>query len=133
MNNEMTQRWNQYRPTKTLWFWSCAGTAVLTMIIGFSAGGWVTGGTAAKQIETSSQQAVAQLAANICAKRFLSAPNAQAELTRLKEVDAWKQDSFIEEGGWVTFANMQEPIDGAADMCAEKVLAGGDAPPADAA
>lgn len=131
MNNETMQKWNQYRPTKTLWLWSCVGSAILTMIVGFSAGGWVSGGTAAEQAEASSQQAVAQLAASICANRFLAAPNAQVQVAQLKEVDDWKQDNFIEEGGWVTFANMKDPIDGAADICAQKVLAGGSLEPQD--
>lgn len=94
------------------------------MVVGFTAGGWVTGGTAAQQIETSSEKAVAKLAANICTNRFLAASDADYQVTQLKEVDSWKQDSFIEDGGWVTFANMEEPIDGAAALCAKKVLAG---------
>ncbi|MBF6616103.1 MAG: hypothetical protein ITG07_05185 [Candidimonas sp.] len=124
MSNETMNKWDQYRPTKTIWLWSCAGAAALTMVVGFTAGGWVTGGTAAQQAETSTEAAVAQLAASICANRFLAAPDAQYQLTQLQEVDSWKQDSFIEEGGWVTFANMEHPVEGAADLCAEKVLAG---------
>ncbi|MDN5843712.1 MAG: hypothetical protein L0H54_09745 [Alcaligenaceae bacterium] len=124
MSNDMMNNLDQYRPTKTVWFWSCVGVAALTMAVGFTAGGWVTGGTAAQQIETSSQNAVAKLAANICAKQFLAAPDAKYQVTQLKEVDSWKQDSFIEEGGWVTFANMEDPVNGAAELCAEKVLAG---------
>lgn len=128
MSNQMMDGWGQYRPTKTLWFWSCVGAAALTMIVGFTAGGWVTGGTASEKIAASSEQAVAKLAANICANRFLTAPDAQYQLTQLKEVDSWKQDTFIEDGGWVTFANMKEPIDGAAALCVEKVLAGNPTP-----
>lgn len=123
MSNEKMNSLAQYRPTKTVWFWSSVGVAALTMVVGFTAGGWVTGGTATKQAQASTEQAVATLAANICANRFLAAPDAQRQVTLLKDVDSWKQDTFIEEGGWVTFANMQEPIDGAADLCAEKVLA----------
>jgi hypothetical protein len=45
-NQTMSQRWENYRPSKTLWFWSVAVAAVLTMIVGFTAGGWTTGGSA---------------------------------------------------------------------------------------
>lgn len=124
MSNEMMNNLSQYRPTKTVWFWSCAGVAALTMVVGFTAGGWVTGATAAQQVQTSSEKAVANLAANICANRFLAAADAEYQVAQLKEVDSWKQDSFIEKGGWVTFANMKDPIEGAADLCADKVLAG---------
>ncbi|AEC20959.1 hypothetical protein PT7_2419 [Pusillimonas sp. T7-7] len=123
MSNEKMNSLAEYRPTKTVWFWSSVGVAALTMIVGFTAGGWVTGGTATEQAQASTEQAVATLAANICANRFLAAPDAAHQVTMLKEVDSWKQDSFIEEGGWVTFANMKDPIDGAADLCADKVLA----------
>jgi len=123
MPDETTNNWNQYRPTKTVWFWSCVGVAALTMAIGFTAGGWVTGGTAAKQAEASTEQAVAKLAADICASRFLAASDAQAQLAQLKGIDSWKQDNFIEDGGWVSFANTDTPIAGAANLCAEKVLA----------
>src|SRR5690606_15895568 len=123
MSNEKMNNLAQYRPTKTVWLWSSVGVAALTMIVGFTAGGWVTGGTATERAQASTEQAVATLAANICANRFLAAPDATHQVTLLKEVDSWKQDSFIEEGGWVTFANMKEPVDGAADLAAEKVLA----------
>ncbi|MER1968419.1 hypothetical protein [Castellaniella sp. GW247-6E4] len=124
MSNEMMHALDQYRPSKTIWFWSSVGVAALTMVVGFTVGGWVTGSTAAEQVETSSQNAVAKLAANICANRFLAAPDAEYQVTQLKEIDSWKQDSFIEKGGWVTFANMEKPVRGAAGLCVEKVLAG---------
>src|SRR3546814_842895 len=123
MSNEKMNSLETSRTPKTVWFWSSVGVAALTMIVGFTAGGWVTGGTATEQAQASTEQAVATLAANICANRFLAAPDAAHQVTMLKEVDSWKQDSFIEEGGWVTFANMKDPIDGAADLCADKVLA----------
>lgn len=123
MSNEMMKNWGQYKPTKTLWFWSAAGAAALTMIVGFTAGGWMTSGTAAEQAQASTEQAVATLAANICANRFLAASDADAKLVALKETDSWKQDTFIEEGGWVTFANMEKPVDGAAELCASQLMA----------
>ena len=43
------QRWSDARPTKTVTFWCCVASAVLTMIIGFGWGGWVTGGTAGRR------------------------------------------------------------------------------------
>src|SRR5690606_22216197 len=123
-----TNSWNTYRPTKTVWLWSCAGVAAATMVIGFSAGGWVTGGTAAEQTEVATQHAVAQLAAGVCANRFRAANDAQAQLTALQETDSWKRDTFIEKGGWVTFTNMKAPVDGAAALCAEQLLASSAAP-----
>lgn len=123
MSNEMMKNWSDYKPSKTLWLWSAVGAAGLTMIVGFTAGGWMTSGTAAERTEASTELAVATLAANICSNRFLAAPDAHAKLAALKETDSWKQDSFIEEGGWVTFANMEKPISGAAEICANRLVA----------
>ncbi|TEA77790.1 hypothetical protein [Allopusillimonas ginsengisoli] len=129
MSERMMNNWENFKPSKTLWFWSCAGTAALTMIIGFTAGGWVTGGTATEQAQASTKQAVAQLAANICTNRFNAAPDASAKLAALKETDSWKRDTFIEEGGWVTFADTQKPVAGAAELCASQLLAADTATP----
>ncbi len=129
MSEGKMKNWEQFKPSKTLWFWSCAGAAVLTMVVGFTAGGWVTNGTATEQAQNSTQQAVAQLAANICTSRFSASPDAGAMLTTLKETDSWKRDSFIEEGGWVTFADMKQPVDGAAELCADQLLAADTATP----
>jgi hypothetical protein len=42
----LLQRWEAVQITKTATAWSWAGMAVLTMMIGFTWGGWVTAGTA---------------------------------------------------------------------------------------
>jgi hypothetical protein len=34
------QRWESYQPSKSTLVWACAATAVATMIVGFSWGGW---------------------------------------------------------------------------------------------
>jgi hypothetical protein len=123
MSNEMMKNWSEYKPTKTVWLWSCVGAAALTMVVGFTGAGWVTSGTAAERVQASTEQAVATLAASICANRFLAAEDAGAKLATLKEMDSWKRDTFIEEGGWVTFASMKKPVDGAAELCASQLAA----------
>ena len=47
-----------YQPTKTVWLWSMVGVAVLTMVLGFTWGGWVTGGTASDRAEEAASKAV---------------------------------------------------------------------------
>lgn len=117
----MGEKWSAYQPSKTVWLWSCVGAAALTMIVGFTWGGWVTGGTATERADAAGEQAAAQLAANICSHRFLAAPNAAAQLADFKKTDSWKRDTFVEDGGWVTFAGMEEPVDGAAKLCADQL------------
>jgi len=121
MSDGTMKSWGSYRPTKTVWLWSCVAVAIATMIIGFNWGGWVLGSTAEKRVAATSERAVAQFAANICVDRFLSAADAQAELAKLKKIDSWKQHTFIEEGGWATFANAKAPAGGVADICAKRL------------
>lgn len=123
MFNEVMKNWGDYKPSKTVWLWSGVAAAALTMGVGFTAGGWVTGATSSERIDTSTEQAVAKLAANICANRFLAATDANIKLAALKETDSWKQSTFIEEGGWVTFTNMPVPVNGAAQLCANQLVA----------
>ncbi len=119
----MSQRWENFRPSKTLWFWSVAGAAVLTMIVGFTAGGWTTGGTAMTMATESARDARAELVANICVEKFVSGPNASQKLADLKETSTYQRDNFITDGGWVKLAGMERDAPGAADLCAEQLAA----------
>lgn len=119
--SEAMNKWKDYQPSKAVWFWSCAGACVLTMIVGFTWGGWVTGGTAQARVEAASEQAAAELAASICVHRFLQAPDAAAKLAALKEETRWSRDDFVQDAGWTTFASAEEPVDGAAELCAEQL------------
>ena len=69
------------------------------------------------------EKAVAQLAASICAHRFLEAADASTQLAALKEKNSYQRDKFVENGGWVTFADAKQPVDGAGALCAELLMA----------
>ena len=84
----LSQRFQQYRPSKTALFWSCGGCVVLATIVGFSWGGWTTGGTAREMAENAAAQARQELAAVVCVDRFMAAPDVGAQLTALKGIDA---------------------------------------------
>jgi hypothetical protein len=122
-NRSLSQRFDQYQPSKTLWFWSAVGAAVLTVIVGFTAGGWTTAGTAAEMAKTSAIKARAELVANLCVEKFVTASNASQNLAKLKETSSYQRDSFISDGGWVKLAGMKRDTPGAADLCADKLAA----------
>jgi len=118
----LTQRWENLQATKTQVVWACAASVAATMIIGFTWGGWVTGGTASQMAAKAATDARAQLAADVCVERFTKGPDAQAQLAALKSSDSWKRDPFIEAGGWATLAGMDKPVAGAATLCAQQLL-----------
>ena len=103
--------------------WTAIGAAGLSLIIGFSWGGWVTGGSAQTMAEQASDDAREQLVATICVDKFVSAPNAAENLAQLKEASSYQRDDFIEDGGWSTIAALTEQVSGAADLCAERLAA----------
>jgi hypothetical protein len=103
-------------------FWACAGCVVATVVVGFTWGGWVTGGTASQMAARAASDAQAELAASVCVERFAKGPDANAQLTALKNSDSWKRDTFIEAGGWATLAGMDKPVAGAATLCAQQLL-----------
>lgn len=115
--------WSEYKPSKTVWFWSCVGCIVATMVVGFTWGGWVTGGTAREMVAEASESGRAELAASICVDRFMQASDAATKLAQLREESTWQRTDFIEEGGWVTLASMDEPVEGAAGLCASELMA----------
>jgi hypothetical protein len=116
-----SQRWGNLHATKAQLFWACAGCVVAALIVGFTWGGWVTGGTATQMAAKAANDARAQLAADICVERFGKGPDATAQLTALKNSDTWKRDSFIEAGGWATMTG-DKPVAGAASLCAQILL-----------
>lgn len=96
----MWQRWTSYRPSKATWFWSCVTCVIATLIVGFSAGGWMTKSSAADMAKTAADGARDKLVAAICVNRFESSPDASTQLAMLKKAAIWDRDYFIQKGGW---------------------------------
>ena len=82
--------------------WGIAGGAVLAAIVGFTWGGWVTGGRAEADAAQRANAAVVVALAPVCVERFQRAPEVAANLAALKKVDSWSQGDFVEKGGWAT-------------------------------
>jgi hypothetical protein len=93
------------------------------MIVGFTAGGWVTGGTAKEMAENAATETRSEMVANLCVNKFVSTATAEGRLAALKEADSWERDDMIEDGGWTTIAGLTEDVNGAADLCAEQLAA----------
>jgi hypothetical protein len=116
------QRWDGLQPSKTLLVWSCAGCVVVALVVGFTWGGWVTGGTAQRMAGAAGDTSRYELASVICVERFLEAPDARVQLTALKAIDSsYAQRQFIEDGGWATMPSKDKPARQTAELCA-KVL-----------
>jgi hypothetical protein len=82
--------------------WGVVGGAIAAAIVGFSWGGWVTGGRAEAEATQRASGAVVVALAPVCVERFQRATDVSANLAALKKVDSWSQGDFIEKGGWAT-------------------------------
>jgi len=94
-----------------------------TVIIGFSWGGWTLESTAKQMAEKSSNAALVAALAPMCAEKFRQAADASENMSELKKVNSWMQDSYIEKGGWATFPGMASPEHGVAQACADLLTA----------
>ena len=87
-------------------------------ILGFTAFGWVTGGTAQERIN----KAVLPLSAEICANNFKTDPDFEKHLAALKKEESWQRDNYIEEKGkWAVMAGDDASQYGVAEACVEKL------------
>lgn len=112
------QRWNQARATKKVVFWFSVAAMILTMIIGFNWGGWVTGGTA----KVMAQAAVVQRLAPMCVSQFNQDPAKAQKLTELKDTSTWQRRAYIEKQGWATMSGEAKPDSQVADACAKLLV-----------
>ena len=108
----LSQRLQQYQASKTVLFWACAGSVIAATIVGFSWGGWTTGGSAQEMAEDSAAQARQELAAVVCVDRFMAAPDVGDQLTALQEIESsYAQTKFVEEGGWAIIVPASDTTD----------------------
>jgi hypothetical protein len=116
------QRWSAARPTKTGVFWMAVGAAVLTMIVGFSWGGWVTGGTAGTMARAMAEEAVTKRLAPMCVVRAQQDPKKDERLKALKETSNWQRGEYVAKQGWATMPGEEQPDSKIADECARLLV-----------
>lgn len=108
--------------TKPALFGAAAG-AVALAIVGFTWGGWVTGGTAETMAKQSASKAVVAALAPICADNFSRGADATSQLAELKKISSWQHAAFVEKGGWAKMPGSTSIGSGLATACAEMILA----------
>ncbi len=97
--------------------------AVASMVVGFSWGGWVTGGTAAKLAVERADTAVLAALTPICVEKFLQNSDAKANLALLQKISSnWEQGQYLEKGGWATPPGATSSDYHLARACAEKLV-----------
>ncbi len=106
----------------TLSLWGAAGGAVVLAVIGFTLGGWVTGGTAQGMAEEMAGNAVVARLAPICVEQFKQDPEKDQKLKDLKKEDSWNKDDYVEKQGWATMPGEKDPDSTVSTKCAEMIV-----------
>ena len=114
----MQELWEKVKPS----LWGAVGGAIVLAIIGFSWGGWVTGGTAQEMAEKLSREAVVSRLAPICVEQFNQEAEKVQKLEELKEISSWKRKDYVEKQGWATMPGEKEADYKVASRCAELIV-----------
>ena len=97
--------------------------AVASMVVGFSWGGWMTGGSAIKLADERANTAVVATLTPICVEKFLQNSDAKANLAALQKISTnWEQGQYLENGGWATRPGASSSDYHLARACAEKLV-----------
>jgi hypothetical protein len=115
------ERWDNVRPTKTIVFWSLVAAIILTMIVGFAWGDWITGGTAQKM----TNDAVTQRLSAICVSQYNQDAQKDQKLAELQDISSYQRDDYVTEQGWATMPGEAESDSKVADRCAKLIVQSG--------
>ena len=103
--------------------WGAVIGSILTMIVGFSWGGWTTSSMARQVAMQQTDAAVTAALVPICLageKADLGRTKKLAELTTI--TSSYDQTEFVMKAGWATFPGQADPNRGVAEACASALL-----------
>jgi hypothetical protein len=89
------------------------------MLIGFTWGGWVTGGSARKDAAASAHDAVVAALAPICAERFRAQDGAAVKLAELGGASSWERGNLVAKSGYAVMPGSKDADSDVARACGE--------------
>ncbi len=100
-----------------------AAGAVAVSIVGFSWGGWVTGGTAEKMAADHARLEVVAALVPICIEQSSQDPKATETLAELKDASNYQRSNMLMKAGWATMPGSSDASYEVASACMEKLAA----------
>jgi hypothetical protein len=97
--------------------YGAGGGAVALAIIGFTWGGWVTGGRAQKMADSASVTAVADAMTPYCVEKSRNDPRSVEVLAELKAAQGYNRRGVVEKAGWATLLGTEKPNTDLARAC----------------
>jgi hypothetical protein len=97
--------------------------AIALAVVGFSWGGWVTGGTARAMAADQSRTDVVAALSSICVEQSRRDPQLAERVAAIKAASSWERGDIVSKNGWATMPGTTEANGPVAKDCAEKVSA----------
>jgi hypothetical protein len=119
----VVEKWREARPSKKSVFGLMLVAAVLTMLVGFNWGGWVTGGAAEERVSTGAEDAVISRLVPMCVAQFNLDPQKAAKLDEMKAItSSWERPDYVKKQGWATMPGEPKPDDDVANECTKLLM-----------
>ena len=103
--------------------YGAAAGAVALAIVGFSWGGWVTGGTAKQMAANQAKLEVVAALVPICVQQSKQDPQVVDTLAQLRDAGSWKRSDLLMDAGWATMPGSSDPNRDVARACMETLTA----------
>lgn len=101
---------------------AAVGAAALA-IVGFTWGGWVTGGTAKQMAADQARLEVVAALVPICIEQSSQDPQVVERLAQLKDAINYQRADMLMKAGWATMPGSSDPNRNVAKACLEKLAA----------
>ncbi len=101
--------------------YGAAAGAVALAIVGFSWGGWVTGGTAKQMASDQARSEVVAALVPICMEQSSQDPQVVETLAQLRDTSSYQRSDMLMKAGWATMPGSSDPNRDVASACMEKL------------
>ncbi len=103
--------------------YGAAAGAVALAIVGFSWGGWVTGGAAKQMAANQAKLEVVAALVPICVEQSKQDPQVVDTLAQLRDAGSWQRSDMLMKAGWATMPGSSDPNRDVARACMETLTA----------
>lgn len=101
---------------------ACVGVFIVTLIVGFTWGGWVTASTAQEMAQKSTDLAVAERLGKICMAQAQASADIQTQLEELKKVASYNRVKAVMEKTWAVMPGEAAADRAVADACFDALV-----------
>ena len=103
--------------------WGVIIGSILTMIVGFTWGGWTTSTTANQLAMSRADAAVTSTLVPFCVAQEKTDATKGKKLGELRAItSSYEQTDFVVKAGWATFPGTADPNRNVAEACASALL-----------